>query len=204
VQQRDEIYMTAETGSGVNGDEGRKGVQTGKRRIQEHEEEEEDSGSLNGDGGRKGVQTGKRKIRQREEEEEYRDEEEYSGSVTSRRRRKVTTKSYKRGGDGLWKSRGQISTSHQVHPMVGDFIASLSTISVKALNEGGHAIIQTLKDLVIGKEWADEVIAFQVDSLYSIATRCQQAEVMETSTQFVAMLNMLQLTSKLERFVVII
>jgi hypothetical protein len=156
--------------------------------------------SVNGDGRRKGVQTRERQIYG----------QDGRGVRKHRKTAKVVNKpalfssSFKRGGEDVWVSRGHVLTSHQVPFMVGDLIASISMTSVKALEEGGHAIIQTLMDLVMGEEWAEKVTAFQVDSLHSIASRCKRAEDMSTNTEFVAMLNMLQLTSKLERYLVII
>jgi hypothetical protein len=165
-------------------------------------------------GGKKGAKTGKRKNR------DFDDDEEVSDGVSSRTGRKKTKKtdkkektkktkntipvsapSFKRGGDDTWVNRDYISITNQVPPLVADFIASVSTTCIQALDQGGQDIIQTLVDLVTGKDWEEKVTAFQGDSLHSIATRCKRADDMTTNTQFVAMINMLQLTCKLERFV---
>lgn len=170
--------------------------------LDDQETESDDAGTI---AGKKGVKSGKRK--------NHGCEAEQSG-VSSRKRRKtkktLVTKpathssSFKRGGNDVWVSRDRISASYQVPTMVADVITSISATSIRALTEGGNTIIQTLVDLVTGKEWVNKVMAFQVDSIHSISTRCQRAEEMMTNSQFVVMLNMMQLTTKLERLALIL
>lgn len=179
---------------------GKRGVKTGKRKIRDFEDDEEIGDGVSLETHRKKKKTTK-KTEKKKKTKKTKEMKEKKEKKKTRNMVPESALSFKRGGNDTWVTRDYISTSHHVPPLVADFITTISTTSRQALAQGGHAIIQTLMNLVTGKDWEEKVTAFQVDSLHSIATRCKRAEDININTQFVAMITMLQLTCKLERFV---
>ena len=139
------------------------------------------------------------------DDDEYEDIERTGRTGRTRQRpqskKSVTGKSssFKRGGADVWVHREKILTTHQIPPLVGDLIAKISMTSAQVLDESGCTIIQMLTNLITGKEWLQNISAFQVDSLPSILSRCMRAEEVSIGSQFISMVNMLQFMTKLER-----
>lgn len=110
----------------------------------------------------------------------------------------------KRGGSS-WVASGAIEDSQRLSKPCMLVLASLSSqgnlLVPTMLDSPLHALIVEMRNMLSGESWKESQTAFQVNSLENIILRCQRAEKLEVTVQFISMINFIQLAAKVERYI---
>ena len=117
--------------------------------------------------------------------------------VRRRSKRHKGSDSGKRGNSTQWMSTNTISNTHGVPSQVGEAISMI--FASAEISMASQSVVNTLRSLLSGGLWLEEMNAFRVDSLDAIAARCLRTEEMELGINFISMVNMIQFVAKIER-----